>query len=351
MEMPLERGGELPRVRRYVWIFTCAWTAIVAASLAWNFHEQKERILEVARIQARMVHEKDVLARRWSSKFAGVYVPVTDEMRPNQFLRVPHRDVKTAEGKELTLVNPAYMTRMIHEIQEKHSGIRGHITSLNVIRPENKPDPWEEEALKEFTQGQSEVSSVEILGNDHFMRLMRPLVTEESCLKCHAAQGYKVGDIRGGISVAVPMEPLWRTSRVEALALSVSHVALWGLGLVGILTAGRKLGQRIRARENAEQRLVQAHENLKVEAQQCKLAEEAKGRLVTDLQEALAQVKQLRGLLPICSSCKKIRDDRGYWTQMEAYIRDHSEAEFSHGICPECARKLYPQFYKDESNK
>jgi hypothetical protein len=295
-----------------------------------------------------MVHEKDLLARRWNSEFAGVYVPVTEEMRPNPFLRVPHRDVKTADGKELTLVNPAYMTRMIHEIQEKHSGIRGHITSLNVIRPENKPDPWEEGALKKFPQGQAEVSSVEILGNAHFMRLMRPLVTEESCLKCHAAQGYKVGDIRGGISVAVPMEPLLSASRAETLALVISHVALWGMGLVGLLAGARKLGQRIRARENAELLLVHAHEDLKVEAQLCKLAEEAKGKLVTDLQEALAQVKQLSGFLPICSSCKKIRDDKGYWTQIEAYIRDHSQAEFSHGICPECAKKLYPELYEKD---
>jgi len=63
-------------------------------------------------------------------------------------------------------------------------------------------------------------------------------------------------------------------------------------------------------------------------------------------EKALEDVKTLRGLLPICASCKKIRDDGGYWTQIEAYIRDHTEAEFSHGICPDCAKKLYPEYYK-----
>lgn len=62
-------------------------------------------------------------------------------------------------------------------------------------------------------------------------------------------------------------------------------------------------------------------------------------------EHALAHVRILHGLLPICASCKKIRDDQGYWTQIEAYIKTHSEAEFSHGICPECAKKLYPEFY------
>jgi PAS domain S-box-containing protein len=71
-------------------------------------------------------------------------------------------------------------------------------------------------------------------------------------------------------------------------------------------------------------------------------------QLVLELQEALAKVKTLRGFLPICSSCKKIRDDKGYWEQVETYIRDHSEAQFSHGICPECAKKLYPLFYEEE---
>ncbi len=67
-------------------------------------------------------------------------------------------------------------------------------------------------------------------------------------------------------------------------------------------------------------------------------------RLISQLQEALAHVKQLSGLLPMCASCKKIRDDKGYWNQLEAYISDHSEADFSHGICPECVRKLYPEY-------
>ncbi len=73
-----------------------------------------------------------------------------------------------------------------------------------------------------------------------------------------------------------------------------------------------------------------------------KRVEEEREKLIKDLQEALAKVKLLSGMLPICSSCRKIRDDRGYWNQIEVYVRDHSEAEFTHGICPECFKKLYP---------
>jgi hypothetical protein len=70
--------------------------------------------------------------------------------------------------------------------------------------------------------------------------------------------------------------------------------------------------------------------------------EEEKGRLIHQSEESLEKVKALSGLLPICAKCKKIRDDKGYWNQIEEYIRDHSDANFTHGICPDCSKELYP---------
>ena len=79
-----------------------------------------------------------------------------------------------------------------------------------------------------------------------------------------------------------------------------------------------------------------------------KVLEEEKAALIEQLQESLKQTKQLSGLLPVCSACKKIRDDEGYWRQIEGYIRDHSEAEFTHGICPDCMNKVYPEYSEEE---
>jgi PAS domain S-box-containing protein len=75
-----------------------------------------------------------------------------------------------------------------------------------------------------------------------------------------------------------------------------------------------------------------------------KRAEEERENTLIHLQNAMTEVKRLKGILPICAACKKIRDDQGYWIQVEVYIREHSEAQFSHGICPECREKLYPEF-------
>jgi PAS domain S-box-containing protein len=134
--------------------------------------------------------------------------------------------------------------------------------------------------------------------------------------------------------------------------------------LAGKLPPGRELERTYRRKDGTtfpvliEDRLIR-DEKGQIKGIRCiiqyitqrKNAEAEREKLIQELQEALAKVKTLRGLIPICASCKKIRDDQGYWKQIESYVRDHSEAEFSHGICPECMKKLYPDFVDDEEGK
>ena len=108
----------------------------------------------------------------------------------------------------------------------------------------------------------------------------------------------------------------------------------------------------LRQRLHEQNRKIQkAHEEIKIEIRERKRAQIEKDNLIVELKDALSKVKTLSGLLPICASCKKIRDDRGYWNQIESYIHAHSEAEFSHSICPECTKKLYPEIYKKKDTK
>lgn len=95
--------------------------------------------------------------------------------------------------------------------------------------------------------------------------------------------------------------------------------------------------------------LAQANRQLKQEIDDRMAMEKERERLIKELQLSLEKVKMLNGLLPICSSCKKIRDDKGYWNQIESYIRDHSEAEFTHGYCPECAKNIKSKLYEATS--
>lgn len=87
---------------------------------------------------------------------------------------------------------------------------------------------------------------------------------------------------------------------------------------------------------------------LEKKVKELNLSESKRAKTISELEKALEEVNSLSGLLPICASCKKIRDDKGYWNQIESYISEHSEADFSHGLCPDCAIKLYPEFYKEK---
>ena len=147
------------------------------------------------------------------------------------------------------------MVRQVNALADATRGSRGHLTSLNPIRPENAPDAWEAAALRSFEQGVQEVSSVEKMGDGEYLRLMRPFVTERGCLKCHAAQGYKEGDIRGGVSVSVPMAALHAIEGPMTANLALAHVGLWLVGLVGIGVSRWGLGREFLARERAEEGL------------------------------------------------------------------------------------------------
>lgn len=244
------------RLKYYVLTLVVGWTLAVGLSAAWNLSAIQRENLEAARITARAAYFKDLMYRRWNASLGGVYAPVTENLQPNPYLNVPDRDIETRTGQKLTLVNPAYMTRMVHEIQQKTEGIRGHITSLHPIRPGNAPDEWETEALKALEKGEKEVSSVEVMYGEPHMRLMRPLKTEKACLGCHASQGYKVGDIRGGISVSVPVKPLWSIASSQLVALFAGHTGLWALGMIGILIGARRLDEGISDRKQLREQLL-----------------------------------------------------------------------------------------------
>ncbi len=181
-----------------------------------------------------------------------MYVPVSEMTPANPYLKVPNRDIKTPQGLSLTLVNPAYMTRQVNEMDMEMSGFNGHITSLNPLRPENRPDRWEAEALKTFERGIKETGSIEMTSGKEYFRFMRPFVTEKSCLKCHAIQGYKEGDIRGGISVSIPMEPLRAIEKSRIIELALAHSFLWIIGLIGLGAGTRRLWIQTLLREKLE---------------------------------------------------------------------------------------------------
>ena len=239
---------------RWGWILVAGWTLVVGVSLAWNLFQAQSEATSIAHHVAQTIFERDILYRRWAASHGGVYVPISPQSPPTPYLaHLPERDLLTPSGKHLTLLNPAYMTRQVYALAQEGDQVQGHLTSLNPIRPANAPDPWEEKALKAFEGKSGEVSAIVEIAGKLYMRLMRPFVTEQNCLGCHARQGYKLGDIRGGISVTVPMAPILAEQSKSPLVFG--HLFLWFLGIAGIVLGTRQLDRstadKIKAQEAA----------------------------------------------------------------------------------------------------
>jgi diguanylate cyclase (GGDEF)-like protein len=232
------------KARTYIAAGIAVWALLIGLSAYWTVSQsltsQRRIYLDTARSSFNLI----VTMREWNSRLGGIYAPITGTIVPNIYLVDPARDITTTTGLTLTKLNPAYMTRLIAELAKEKNNLSFHITSLKPIRPANAPADWEAAALTSFeTHAQPEYSGFYTGENGLVFRYMAPLVTQQSCLKCHAQQGYKVGDIRGGISVTVParFSPNW--------ALIISHLALALGGSVLIIGYGRRLDQTLQALE------------------------------------------------------------------------------------------------------
>ena len=231
-----------------------AWTVGSFVSVGWNLKSQSIAVKNNATAAAKTAFEKDVVYRMWNSAHGGVYVPVSSYAVPNIYLEgIVDRDIETTDGKRLTLLNPAYMNRQVHEIELFRTGSRGHLTSLRPIRPENAPDEWERKALELMVTGVEEYSSIQVIEGREYLRYMRPLTTEEACLKCHAKHGYKVGQIRGGLSVSTPMEPFREAVAASIRGIWFWHIFTWFIGIAGIVFSSNRLTDYYRRQEKSEQ--------------------------------------------------------------------------------------------------
>jgi len=210
---------------------------MIAVSFYQQVEDDKRYGHKIAYRQAEMFFEHIVLMREWNAQHGGIYVPITEQNQPNPYLNVPDRDVTTLDGKKLTLVNPAYMTRQLAEMQLKKTGILFHITSLEPVRPANKADAWEVQALEAFEQGQSSYSELTTLKGQPYYRYMAPLPLTPECMECHGGADSHVGDIRGGISVSIPASSIDNFMGERLERLKKSHIFIAVTGIIALLIA------------------------------------------------------------------------------------------------------------------
>lgn len=215
-------------------ILLILWNCLIILSFVWNYRLVYSNNNELVINKSRSFFEQILVSRMWNSEHGGVYVRITDKTKPNPYLKDSLRDLVTTNGLYLTKINPAFMTRQIAELNKVKNDLQFHITSLNPLRPENKADSWETKSLKMFGKKNNENFELILDNSSSQYRYMAPLITEKSCLKCHAEQGYKYGDIRGGISVSFPAKNYLSSIEKQIFSLTTFHSIILFIGIGGL---------------------------------------------------------------------------------------------------------------------
>lgn len=252
------------RIKKFFWVSIIFWFALIALSLFIQIDYIKENTKKYAYTTLKLAIENNYLLRQRVAHKCGVYVLVNEDNQPNPYLNfIPDRDIETQDGKKLTLMNPAYVSRQIFEMLNQKQLITGHLTSLNPINPLNSADDFEAKALKEFqNKNTSEVFALDKKDSIEFYRLIIPFVTEKGCLKCHAHQGFKIGDIRGGISVSIPSSFIQNFETGRIWRIHLFHLIIWLVGNVIIIISFISLNRSIKENEKISNELLVSKERL-----------------------------------------------------------------------------------------
>jgi signal transduction histidine kinase len=204
-------------------------TITMGLSLYVISKKHTELVMEQVDVQAKTLFKQVLLTRRWIADHGGVFVEKLPWKESNPYLK--DAEITDIKGKRYIKESPAMVTKELSRYAKKEGLFWFHITSLKLINPQNVPDDFEKKALMLFEEGDiKELSRIEKVEGSSFYRYIAPLYVEKACLRCHAQQGYKVGDIRGAISVTIPIDNVLSTLHSERRT-----IILAGLMSTGIL--------------------------------------------------------------------------------------------------------------------
>ncbi|MCW8826573.1 MAG: PAS domain S-box protein [Gammaproteobacteria bacterium] len=235
------------RLNRRVLIAMLIWIIPIASLYTWqSFHVQSDST-ELATQEAIANLNRDQVLLFWATAHGGLYAPTNEDNPPNPWLsHIPDRVLTSPSGQQFTLMSPANILIQVMEEYEQQFAVKERLVSNFPLNPENETDEWEEKALRSVQDGTKEVIEVvEFNGKPH-LRLLRPVVSEKGCIKCHAIQSDQAGNIRGGISIAVDMSPYIKRQQIEMRNRKIVLLTICALGLAGLLIGWYRGSKRIR---------------------------------------------------------------------------------------------------------
>jgi len=214
----------------FKFITGCCLTLLFSlGAIFYLFNQRQEQlIIRQAENEARAIFRQIVLMRRWIADHGGVFVEQLPRAAPSPYLSDP--EIQDRQGRRYTRKTPAMVTKELAIYSREQGLFWFHITSLKLTNPENAPDPFERQALLAFEQEDlREFTSIETINRQAYLRYISPLYVEEACLQCHVKQGYKLGDVRGAISVSLPMDKTFAEASRNRHRMFVSMLLVVGV--------------------------------------------------------------------------------------------------------------------------
>jgi len=208
--------------------------AIISFSFLYMLHRtsvfEDEMIIRNAKQQARMLYKQILLTRQWVADHNGLFVLKAEGVEPNPFLDLPM--VQDQDGRTYVMRNPAMVTRELSEYADRDGLGHFRVTSLRPVNPANKPDDFEKKCMMDFDHGHHEAIAVRNEPGGRVVRYLAPLSVDDSCLGCHARHGYAKGDIRGALSITIPIS--WADNMIKKNNKSLIFIGVITIFLVTI---------------------------------------------------------------------------------------------------------------------
>ncbi|MCE5194387.1 MAG: diguanylate cyclase [Nitrospiraceae bacterium] len=280
--------------------------AVILSGMFWFITVRIQELINEEKLaQARTLFNGIVLTRKWNAHYGGVYVEKKKGVESNPYLDNP--DIQAANGKSYTNKNPALMTREISEYAEKEGLFKFRITSLKLLNPNNKPDSFETDALFRFERGEIEFYKNEFINNRIHFRYMAPLLIEESCLQCHAKQRYKIGEIRGGISVTFDIEEVQKKLKSNATKMTIFAVLTISLLLTLIYIFTERLMKKILKGQRKIRELATTDDLTTIHNRRHLMT-----RFAEEFERAKRLKKNLSGIIVDIDNFKSVNDKSGH---------------------------------------
>lgn len=215
-----------------------SWSTLISISVASNLYQNQQDTIAKAKIEARTIFRHNIAYRKWSTMHGGIYTKITEKNKDN-----PHFIYEmdgSPKDVSFAIIDPAQVTKQAYEVLHNQAPNLAAISRtvsldyLNTIDPYDQPDEWEAISLQELEASKiEEASTVTVINNAPYLRLLTPYIIDRGCIKCHS-HDFTIGNVRGGMSVAVPMLPYYETAVQTERTTIITHLLLWLLGCVAI---------------------------------------------------------------------------------------------------------------------